>query len=181
MRRAVGRDKLMNKTKLAVSAKKVEMQFGSFRAVKKVSFELETGRFLTILGPSGSGKTTLLRMIAGFLTPTEGEIFINGQSVSAVTPHKRSVGMVFQRLALFPHMTAAENVAFPLKMRRFDAKTIPNRVSEYMNLVRLDGLENRRINQLSGGQQQRVAIARALVFETALLLPDEPLAALDRK
>jgi len=181
VRRAVGRDKLMNKTKLAVSAKKVEMQFGSFRAVKKVSFELETGRFLTILGPSGSGKTTLLRMIAGFLTPTEGEIFINGQSVSAVTPHKRSVGMVFQRLALFPHMTAAENVAFPLKMRRFDAKTIPNRVSEYMNLVRLDGLENRRINQLSGGQQQRVAIARALVFEPDLLLLDEPLAALDRK
>lgn len=157
------------------------MQFGDFRAVKDASFELENGRFLTILGPSGSGKTTLLRMIAGFLTPTSGEIFINGQAVSAVAPYKRSIGMVFQKLALFPHMTAAENVAFPLKMRRFDARTIVDRVTEYLNLVRLDGLENRRINELSGGQQQRVAIARALVFEPDLLLLDEPLAALDRK
>lgn len=157
------------------------MQFGDFKAVKDASFELEQGRFVTILGPSGSGKTTLLRMIAGFLTPTKGEIFINGDAVSAVAPNKRSIGMVFQKLALFPHMTAAENVAFPLKMRRFDARTIPDRVSEYLSLVRLDGLENRRINELSGGQQQRVAIARALVFEPDLLLLDEPLAALDRK
>ncbi len=168
-------------TKSAVSAKNVEMQFGPFKAVKDASFELEEGRFLTILGPSGSGKTTLLRMIAGFLTPTKGEIFINGQAVGAVAPNKRSIGMVFQKLALFPHMTAAENVAFPLKMRRFDARTIPDRVSQYLRLVRLDGLENRRINELSGGQQQRVAIARALVFEPDLLLLDEPLAALDRK
>lgn len=157
------------------------MQFGDFRAVKNASFELDNGRFLTILGPSGSGKTTLLRMIAGFLTPTRGEIFINGQAVSAVAPNKRSVGMVFQKLALFPHMTAAENVAFPLKMRRFDARRIASRVTDYLNLVKLDGLEQRRINELSGGQQQRVAIARALVFEPDLLLLDEPLAALDRK
>lgn len=157
------------------------MQFGDFRAVKDASFELENGRFLTILGPSGSGKTTLLRMIAGFLTPTRGEIFINGQAVSAVAPNKRSIGMVFQKLALFPHMTAAENVAFPLKMRRFDARKISARVTDYLNLVKLDGLESRRINELSGGQQQRVAIARALVFEPDLLLLDEPLAALDRK
>ena len=172
---------MADKITSAVSARRVEMQFGTFKAVKDASFELETGRFLTILGPSGSGKTTLLRMIAGFQTPTAGEIFINGQSVGAKVPHKRSVGMVFQNLALFPHMTAAENVAFPLKMRRFDAKTIPDRVSRYMNLVRLDGFENRRINALSGGQKQRVAIARALVFEPDLLLLDEPLAALDRK
>lgn len=157
------------------------MRFGDFRAVKDASFELENGKFLTILGPSGSGKTTLLRMIAGFLTPTDGEIFINGQGVSAVAPNKRSIGMVFQKLALFPHMTAAENVAFPLKMRRFDATTIKSRVTDYLNLVKLDGLEGRRINELSGGQQQRVAIARALVFEPDLLLLDEPLAALDRK
>lgn len=165
----------------AVSAKGVTMRFGDFCAVKDASFELEQGRFLTILGPSGSGKTTLLRMIAGFLTPTSGEIFIKGQAVNAVAANRRSIGMVFQKLALFPHMTAAENVAFPLKMRRFDACTIPDRVLHYLRLVRLDGLENRRIHELSGGQQQRVAIARALVFEPDLLLLDEPLAALDRK
>ncbi len=172
---------MTKKTTPAVSAKNVEMQFGGFKAVKDASFELENGRFLTILGPSGSGKTTLLRMIAGFLTPTAGEIYINGEAVRAVAPNKRSIGMVFQKLALFPHMTAAENVAFPLKMRRFDARTIPDRVAEYLKLVRLEGFENRRINQLSGGQQQRVAIARALVFGPDLLLLDEPLAALDRK
>lgn len=165
----------------AVSTQNVEMQFGSFKAVKNASFTLENGQFLTILGPSGSGKTTLLRMIAGFLSPTAGEILIHGKTINAVAPNMRSIGMVFQKLALFPHMTAAENVAFPLKMRRFDAKTIPSRVSEYLNLVRLGGFEDRRINELSGGQQQRVAIARALVFEPDLLLLDEPLAALDRK
>ncbi|MDG1680102.1 MAG: ABC transporter ATP-binding protein [Tateyamaria sp.] len=165
----------------AVSASNVDMLFGNFKAVDDASFELEHGRFLTILGPSGSGKTTLLRMIAGFLNPTNGEIFINGESVGAVAPNKRSIGMVFQKLALFPHMTAAENVAFPLKMRRFDATKISSRVSEFLELVRLGGFEDRRINELSGGQQQRVAIARALVFEPDLLLLDEPLAALDRK
>lgn len=165
----------------AVSASNVEMQFGDFKAVKDASFTLDNGQFLTILGPSGSGKTTLLRMIAGFLNPTDGEIFIYGNTVNAVAPNKRSIGMVFQKSALFPHMTVSENVAFPLKMRRFDAKTIPSRVSQYLNLVRLEGFEDRRINELSGGQQQRVAIARALVFEPDLLLLDEPLAALDRK
>jgi len=170
-----------NNTTPAVSVSDVVMQFGDFQAVKNGSFELEQGRFLTILGPSGSGKTTLLRMIAGFLKPTSGEIFINGKAVSSVASNKRSVGMVFQKLALFPHMTAAQNVAFPLKMRRYDARKIPARVLEFLHLVKLDGLENRRINELSGGQQQRVAIARALVFEPDLLLLDEPLAALDRK
>ncbi|RUU45153.1 ABC transporter ATP-binding protein [Mesorhizobium sp. M6A.T.Ca.TU.002.02.2.1] len=157
------------------------MDFDGVHAVKNASFDLPKGRFLTILGPSGSGKTTLLRMIAGFQTPSSGEIFINGEAVSAVPPHKRSIGMVFQRLALFPHMTAAENVAFPLKMRRRDARAIPERVERYLALVRLGGYGGRRIHELSGGQQQRVAIARALVFEPDLLLLDEPLAALDRK
>ena len=133
---------MMNKSIPAVSAKGLEMQFGNFRAVKDAGFELQHGRFLTILGPSGSGKTTLLRMIAGFLTPTKGEIYINGEGVNAVAPNKRSIGVVFQKLALFPHMTASENVAFPLKMRRFDAKTIPDRVSDCLKLVRLDGFEN---------------------------------------
>ncbi len=157
------------------------MIFDGIAAVAAASFELEQGRFLTILGPSGSGKTTLLRMIAGFQKPSSGEIFINGTPVSAAPPHKRSIGMVFQKLALFPHMTAAENVAFPLKMRRFDATTIPGRVKRYLDLVQLGPYADRRIHQLSGGQQQRVAIARALVFEPDLLLLDEPLAALDRK
>jgi putative spermidine/putrescine transport system ATP-binding protein len=120
-------------------------------------------------------------LIAGFGQPTSGEIFMNGLPVSAVPPHKRAIGMVFQRLALFPHMTAAQNVAFPLKMRRHDARTIADRVERYLDLVRLGGYGKRRIHELSGGQQQRVAIARALVFEPDLLLLDEPLAALDVK
>ena len=166
---------------IAVSVRNVDMMFDDFHAVQDASFDLPQGRFLTILGPSGSGKTTLLRMIAGFQAPTSGEIFINGTPVSSTPPHKRSIGMVFQKLALFPHMTAAENVAFPLQMRRFDARTIPDRVNRYLDLVKLGPYADRRIHQLSGGQQQRVAIARALVFEPDLLLLDEPLAALDRK
>jgi putative spermidine/putrescine transport system ATP-binding protein len=165
----------------AVSVRRVSMVYSGRPAVDDVSFDLAPGRFLTILGPSGSGKTTLLRMIAGFQRPTSGEIVVGGEPVSAVPPHRRSIGMVFQRLALFPHMTAAENVAFPLKMRRFDARTIPDRVGRYLDLVRLGGFGARRVHELSGGQQQRVAIARALVFEPDLLLLDEPLAALDRK
>lgn len=158
------------------------MNFGTGGlAVDRASFSLETGKFLTILGPSGSGKTTLLRMIAGFQKPTSGAITIGGKPVDAAPPHRRSVGMVFQKLALFPHMTAAENVAFPLKMRRFNPATIPDRVQQFLDLVKLGGYGNRRVNALSGGQQQRVAIARALVFEPELLLLDEPLAALDRK
>jgi putative spermidine/putrescine transport system ATP-binding protein len=165
----------------AVSVRGVSMVYDGVHAVRDASFDLAQGKFLTILGPSGSGKTTLLRLIAGFLEPTSGEIFINGWAVSAVPPHRRSIGMVFQKLALFPHMTAAQNVAFPLKMRRRDARTIPERVERYLELVRLGGLGGRRVHELSGGQQQRVAIARALVFEPDLLLLDEPLAALDRK
>ena len=164
-----------------VRVDRVSKIFGDLRAVDDVSFALRRGAFLTILGPSGCGKTTLLRMIAGFVRPDEGEVFIHGEAVSAVPPHRRSIGMVFQRLALFPHMTAAQNVAYPLKMRRFDARTIPDRVARYLALVRLEDFGDRRIHELSGGQQQRVAIARALVFQPDLLLLDEPLAALDRK
>ncbi|WP_230426370.1 ABC transporter ATP-binding protein [Paragemmobacter aquarius] len=166
----------------AVVARDVTMDFGTGKpAVDAVSFRLEQGRFLTILGPSGSGKTTLLRMIAGFDRPTRGQIMVGGKPVDAAPPHRRSVGMVFQKLALFPHMTAAENVAFPLKMRRFNPAGIAGRVRQFLDLVKLDGYGDRRVNALSGGQQQRVAIARALVFEPELLLLDEPLAALDRK
>lgn len=166
----------------AVQVRDVSMDFGNgVLAVDGASFDLAEGRFLTILGPSGSGKTTLLRMIAGFQKPTSGEIAIGGKPVDALPPHRRSVGMVFQKLALFPHMTAAENVAFPLKMRRFNPSNIPSRVDQFLDLVRLGGYRDRRVHELSGGQQQRVAIARALVFEPQLLLLDEPLAALDRK
>lgn len=165
----------------AVSVRGVDMVYDGTFAVADASFELAEGAFLTILGPSGSGKTTLLRMIAGFQKPSRGEIRIQGAPVQAVPAHKRRIGMVFQRLALFPHMTAAENIAFPLRMRRFDARTIPARVERFLDLVRLGGYGGRRVHELSGGQQQRVAIARALVFEPDLLLLDEPLAALDRK
>lgn len=168
--------------KLAVRATNVTMDFGTGApAVDRASFDLENGRFLTILGPSGSGKTTLLRMIAGFQKPSGGAITIGGKPVDTAPPHRRSVGMVFQKLALFPHMTATQNVAFPLRMRRFNPATIPGRVEQFLKLVKLDGYGSRRIHELSGGQQQRVAIARALVFEPELLLLDEPLAALDRK
>ncbi len=164
-----------------VELRDVSKSFGDVRAVKDVSFTLPKGSVLTILGPSGCGKTTLLRMIAGFDSPTHGEIFIQGQPVSSVPPHQRSIGMVFQKLALFPHMTAAENIAYPLKMRRFDPATIPDRVDQYLQIVQLAGMGTRRIHELSGGQQQRVAIARALSFSPDLLLLDEPLSALDKK
>ncbi len=167
---------------IAVRASHVSMDFGNGTlAVNDASFALEKGRFLTILGPSGSGKTTLLRMIAGFQKQSSGEITVNGKDVAAAPPHRRSIGMVFQKLALFPHMTAAENVAFPLRMRRFNPRRIPGRVDQFLDLVKLGEYGDRRINELSGGQQQRVAIARALVFEPDLLLLDEPLAALDVK
>jgi putative spermidine/putrescine transport system ATP-binding protein len=159
----------------------VSKRFGATPAVESVSLVLERSAFLTILGPSGCGKTTLLRMIAGFVAPSAGEIVIHGRPVAALPPWRRSVGMVFQKLALFPHLTAFENVAYPLRMRGFPRGEIPARVERYLDLVRLWGLGPRRPHELSGGQQQRVAIARALVFAPDLLLLDEPLAALDRK
>jgi putative spermidine/putrescine transport system ATP-binding protein len=159
----------------------VTKRYGGEVACQDVSFQLERGRFLTVLGPSGSGKTTVLRAIAGFLLPDQGRIEVHGIPVENLPPYRRKVGMVFQKLALFPHLTAAENVAYPLRMRHFQKSEIGARVERYLALVRLGGLGGRRIHQLSGGQQQRVAIARALVFEPDLLLLDEPLAALDRK
>ena len=159
----------------------VSRRFGATLAVEGVSLALAQGAFLTILGPSGCGKTTLLRMIAGFIAPSAGEIVIHGQPVAALPPWRRRIGMVFQKLALFPHMTAFDNVAYPLRMRAFPHAEIAARVERYLALVRLEDLSARRPHELSGGQQQRVAIARALVFEPDLLLLDEPLAALDRK
>jgi putative spermidine/putrescine transport system ATP-binding protein len=172
---------IVNEQSPMVELQNVSKRFGDVLAVKAASFSLPKESVLTILGPSGCGKTTLLRMIAGFDAPTSGEIFIHGKPVSSIPPHQRSIGMVFQKLALFPHMSAAENIAYPLKMRRFDPKTIPDLVDRYLAIVRLTNMGKRRIHQLSGGQQQRVAIARALVFSPDLLLLDEPLSALDKK
>ena len=159
----------------------VSKAFGGARAVEGAGLALPRGEFLTILGPSGCGKTTLLRMIAGFLAPDAGTIRIGGRDMAGTPAHRRSIGMVFQRLALFPHMTVAGNVAYPLRMRGFPKASIPERVERTLRLVRLDGFGDRRPHELSGGQQQRVAIARALSYEPDLLLLDEPLSALDRK
>ncbi len=155
--------------------------FGSAVAVDGIDLEVRPGEFLTLLGPSGSGKTTTLRMVAGFMAPTSGSIEIDGSDMTRVPPHRRDVGMVFQNYALFPHMTAAENVAFPLRMRRRPGAEIKKRVGEALDLVKLGSYGDRYPRQLSGGQQQRIALARAVVFEPRLLLMDEPLGALDRK
>jgi spermidine/putrescine ABC transporter ATP-binding subunit len=155
--------------------------FGSAVAVDGIDLDVRPGEFLTLLGPSGSGKTTTLRMVAGFMAPTSGSIEIDGSDMTRVPPHRRDVGMVFQNYALFPHMTAAENVAFPLRMRRRPGAEIKKRVGEALDLVKLGSFGDRYPRQLSGGQQQRTALARAVVFEPRLLLMDEPLGALDRK
>lgn len=148
--------------------------------VKDLNIDIPRGEFLTLLGPSGSGKTTSLMMLAGFETATHGDIYIDGQSINNVAPHKRGIGMVFQNYALFPHMTVAENLAFPLQVRKMDKSEITKRVNVALDMVELGAFGNRRPAQLSGGQQQRVAVARALVFEPQLILMDEPLGALDK-
>ncbi|MDF1774470.1 MAG: ABC transporter ATP-binding protein [Rhizobiaceae bacterium] len=164
-----------------VEVKDVSKSFDGTLAVNAVNLVLNRGEFLTIVGPSGCGKTTLLRMIAGFEVPSAGEIRINNERVENIPPYRRSIGMVFQKLALFPHMTAAQNVAYPLKMRRFEPAQIPSLVDKYLQLVQLGDYAGRYPHELSGGQQQRVAIARALSFSPDLLLLDEPLSALDKK
>jgi len=150
-------------------------------AVNGVNLSLLSGEFFTLLGPSGCGKTTSLRMIAGFETPTAGEVFIQGQPMSHVPPYRRPVNTVFQNYALFPHMTIGQNVGFGLEMQGVDPKEIKRRSSEALEMVRLAGYEKRMARQLSGGQQQRVALARALVNHPEVLLLDEPLGALDLK
>jgi len=164
-----------------VSLVELEKQFDSVGAVRGISLEIGSGEFLTLLGPSGSGKTTTLMMIAGFETPTGGDIAIDGRSVIGTPPHRRNIGMVFQNYALFPHLTVAENIAFPLKQRGMDRAARARLVSESLALVQLPGYQARYPRQLSGGQQQRVALARAIVFRPRLLLMDEPLGALDKQ
>lgn len=154
---------------------------GADLVVKNLDLDIHRGEFLTLLGPSGSGKTTTLMMLAGFEMPTYGEIRLKDTSINSLPPHKRNIGMVFQNYALFPHMTVAQNVAFPLSVRHLPRKQVESRVERALAMVRLSEFGRRRPAQLSGGQQQRVALARALVFEPELVLMDEPLGALDKQ
>ena len=153
---------------------------GDTLVVKDLNLNIRGGEFLTMLGPSGSGKTTCLMMLAGFETLTHGEIYINGEGISDIPPHERHIGMVFQNYALFPHMTVAENLAFPLQVRKLPPTDITKKIDRALDMVQLGAFGKRRPGQLSGGQQQRVAVARALVFEPSLVLMDEPLGALDK-
>ncbi|WP_119388439.1 ABC transporter ATP-binding protein [Taklimakanibacter lacteus] len=155
--------------------------FGSIVAVEDVSLNIPKGEFLTFLGPSGSGKSTTLYAVAGFDDPSAGDISIDGRSILATPPHKRNIGMVFQRYTLFPHLPVGENIAFPLRVRGHSAADIAKTVKAMLSLVRLEGFEDRLPAQLSGGQQQRVALARALAYDPPVLLMDEPLSALDKK
>jgi len=158
----------------------VGKRFGQVVAVTGVDLTLDKGEFISFLGPSGSGKTTTLTMVAGLQKPTEGSILLNGQDVVPLPPYRRNIGVVFQHYALFPHMTVAANIAFPLQMRKVPRAEAGQRVEAALKLVGLPGFADRLPSQLSGGQQQRVALARALVYEPPLLLMDEPLGALDK-
>ncbi len=153
---------------------------GQILVVKNLNLDVATGEFLTMLGPSGSGKTTCLMMLAGFEPATHGEIYLKDQPINRVPPHKRGIGMVFQNYALFPHMTVAENLSFPLEVRKMDKSERDQRIKRALDMVQLGAFGDRRPAQLSGGQAQRVAVARALVFDPDLVLMDEPLGALDK-
>jgi spermidine/putrescine transport system ATP-binding protein len=164
-----------------VKIENVNKKYGDNHVVHNLNIDIKEGEFLTMLGPSGCGKTTTLRMIAGFETPTDGNIFVEGQEIQDTEPYDREVNTVFQNYALFPHMTIFENVAFGLKIKKVPKDEIKKRVLEMLELVQLSGYENRKPDQLSGGQKQRVAIARALINRPKVLLLDEPLGALDLK
>ncbi|MGB0504687.1 MAG: ABC transporter ATP-binding protein [Pikeienuella sp.] len=154
---------------------------GEALVVKDLNLNIAKGEFLTMLGPSGSGKTTCLMMLAGFETATHGEIRLDGRPINNIPPHKRGIGMVFQNYALFPHMTVAENLAFPLQVRKMPKADIEAKVKHVLDMVQMGEFGGRRPAQLSGGQQQRIALARALVFDAELVLMDEPLGALDKQ
>ncbi len=172
----------MSKNPEFVKFDKVDKSYdGKVLVVKDLQLDIAEGEFITMLGPSGSGKTTCLMMLAGFETPTHGEILLDGNIISNIPPHKRGIGMVFQNYALFPHMTVNENLAFPLEVRKLEKSEVEEKVHKALSMVELQDFGTRMPLQLSGGQQQRVALARALVFEPRLVLMDEPLGALDKK
>lgn len=164
-----------------VEVKNIVKKYGNFTAVNNISFTIREGDFFSLLGPSGCGKTTTLRMIGGFTEADSGDIFIDGQSMKDIPPNKRNTSLVFQNLALFPHMNVKENIIYGLRKRRTPQNIIEEKLNKILNIVNLKGLEKRKINELSGGQQQRVALARSLVIEPEILLLDEPLANLDKK
>ena len=159
----------------------VTKKFGDFTALHALDLEIREGEFLTLLGPSGCGKTTTLRLVAGFIQPTSGTIFLGDEDVTAVAPQHRRIGMVFQDYALFPHMTVRENISFGLEERRYEKRRIPERVDELLELIRLADMGDRYPAEVSGGQQQRIAVARAVAYPPRVLLMDEPLGALDLK
>lgn len=166
---------------LPISVRNVTKTYGKVFALNDVSIDVESGEFLTLLGPSGSGKTTLLMVLAGFTRPDCGSLKFGDREVIRTPPHLRDVGMVFQNYALFPHMSVAGNVGYPLRLRKISKPDIAERVERALETVQLGGYGDRRIDQLSGGQKQRVALARSIVFEPRILLMDEPLSALDKK
>ena len=173
--------KLMSKNKEFVKFENVDKSYdGKQLVVKGLDLDIEEGELVTMLGPSGSGKTTCLMMLAGFETPTNGQIYLDNKVISDIPPHKRGIGMVFQNYALFPHMTVYENLAFPLRVRKIPKDEADKKVDKALSMVSLQGFEARMPMQLSGGQQQRVAVARSLVFDPKLVLMDEPLGALDK-
>ncbi len=163
----------------SVELRQLHKVFGDFEAIRNLDIKIEEGEFFTMLGPSGCGKTTCLRIIAGFISPTKGRVLLGGRDVTAEPPYRRNVGMVFQSYALFPHLTAARNVAFGLEARKIGRKELEKRVDEALALVQLESLRNRFPHELSGGQKQRVALARAVAISPEVLLLDEPLSALD--
>ena len=171
----------MRDASLPISIARVTKRYGQTFALDHVDLEIRSGEFLTLLGPSGSGKTTLLSVLAGFTRPDGGSVKFGAAEVVCLAPHKRNVGMVFQNYALFPHMTVAGNVAFPLRLRGVTGAPASERVEKALEMVRLGGYGARGVDQLSGGQRQRVALARAMVFEPRILLMDEPLSALDKQ
>ena len=164
-----------------ISLRNIVVEFDGEKILKNIDLDIRDKEFVTLLGPSGCGKTTTLRIIGGFLTPTSGDVMLDGKRINDLPPHKRDVNTVFQKYALFPHLNVYENIAFGLRIKKVSEKEIVRRVGEMLELVNLTGFEKRSIQRLSGGQQQRVAIARALVNHPKILLLDEPLGALDLK
>ena len=169
----------LTRGEIILSAKNVSKVYGSTHALKGVNFDIRRGEVTTLFGENGAGKSTLMKILSGVITPSSGEILVDGNSLVNVPPHKRDIGMVFQRYSLFPHLNVRDNIAFPLAIRKLGAAETNKRVDAMLKLVQLEKFAHRKPSQMSGGQQQRVAIARALVYEPRILLMDEPLASVD--
>ena len=181
MHQSIGRDGMTEQGSAFLSMEGITKNYGYYAAVSKVDLKVRKGELIALLGPSGCGKTTTLRMIAGLVPPSGGRIVVSGRDVTASAPYERDMGLVFQSYALFPHMTAAKNIAFGLQMRKLSKGEIARKVAKALDMVQLGHLSERKPRELSGGQQQRVALARALVIEPSILLLDEPLSNLDAK